>query len=212
MGTTYRWMTLFALISVFTCAPLSTFAETTGKPLNKHEIAWRQFANRILKLHRKLIGSVPVVKKIRLGGYAHQPEFYREESYFNAKTHKLISRVRWEKAHPGKLHTIEVYIYDNQGRVSRDYTAAYLPNYYRAPTQTLISFHAYPDGLHAFRTFDADGYRIVEGCRGQYQGKPVEIILDEDEIADGSPEMQSAIYPVCFAGMRLKLGKYLTPQ
>lgn len=210
--TTFRGVAHSILLCVFAGIAFSGFAESPDPPLNNHEIAWSQFASQVLKLHHKLVGSVPVVIKTRVGGYAHQPAFYREVSYFNAKTHKLISRVRWEKAHPKRLHTIEVYLYDKQGRVKRDYTAAYLPNYYRSPTQTLISFYAYHGGLHAFRTFDADGYRIVEECGGQYQGRLVEIVLDEDEIADGTPEMHTAAYQACFAGMRLKPGKYLTPH
>lgn len=209
--TTYRWILLLGMLCGLGMSP-SGFAASADKSLNKHEIAWSHFADQVLRLHRKLINAVPVVKKSHLGGYAHQPDFYREESYYNAHTHKLISRVRWERDNPRKLHTIEVYLYDDQGRVKRDYTAAYLPNYYRAPSQTLISFHAYHDGLHAFRSFDADGYRVDEGCRGQFQGKPVNIILDESEIEDGTPEMQTPVYHACFAGMRQKLGKYLTPQ
>ncbi|MEJ2362145.1 MAG: hypothetical protein P8Z75_12080 [Gammaproteobacteria bacterium] len=206
-----RWILLFALFTGIGVT-VSAVAANAGKPLNKHEVAWHHFADQILSLHRKLISQVPVVKKTRVGGYARQPAFYREVSYYSARTHKLISRIRWEKQHPDKLHTIEVFIRDDQGRVTRDFTAAYLPNYYRAPSQTLISFHGYHDGLQAFRTFDADGYRVVEGCRGEYQGKKVEIILDEDEIAEGAPAMHSAIYKTCFRGMRRKVGKYLTPQ
>lgn len=212
MTTVQHWRRIAVIVSVLLGLPLSAQAANTDSPLNPHERAWQHFASQLLALHEKRVKTLSVVKKTRVGGYAHQPGFYREVSYFTADTHRLISRVRWEKAHPDRLHTIEIYFYDAQGRVKRDYTAAYLPNYYRAPTQTLISFHVYHGGLHAFRTFDADGFTVDEGCRGQYQGRHVEIILDEGEIADGAPEMKTAVYRACFAGLRQKPGKYLTPQ
>jgi hypothetical protein len=187
-------------------------AESKTKVPNKHSITWNAFAQNTLALHRKLISEVPVIKKTKIGGYEGLPDFYIEDDYYDANNHHLISQVQWEKEHPKQLHTIVVYLYDDKGRVTRDFTAAYLPNYHTAPTQTLISLHNYSGDLHAFRTFDASGYRIVEGCRGRYQGQDVEIILDEDEIADGSPEMRSAAYQVCFEGVQLKAGKYLIPQ
>ena len=199
------------LLCVLMFSPILSW-DVEAKAPNKHIMTWDAFAKNVLALHRKLINRVPVVKKTKLGGYAHLPNFYIEDSYFDAKTHKLISVVQWEKAHPKVMHTIEVYLYDDQGRVTRDFTAAYLPDYHSAPTQTLISLHTYHGDLHAFRTFDASGYTIDEGCRGQYQGKDVEIIMDEDEIADGAPEMETPAYKACFEGLQKKAGKYLIPQ
>lgn len=206
------------LLHAFVCLLLSlsvvqtVVAEVAVKAPNKHILTWQAFVKNTLALHRKLISEVAVVKKTKLGGYEGLPNFYIEDSYYDAKTHRLISQLQWEKANPKQLHTIEVYLYDDKGRVTRDFTAAYLPNYHKAPTQTLISLHNYVGNLHAFRTFDASGYRIDEGCRGTYQGQDVEILLDEDEIADGSPVMQSAAYKACFEGVQLKAGKYLIPQ
>jgi len=198
-------------LGVLVCS-LFFFGVVSAKEPNKHIITWDAFAKNVLALHKKLIRQTRVIKKTKTGGYAHKPDFYIEESYYDARTHKLISKVQWEKANPGVLHTIEVYLYDDKGRVTRDYTAAYLPDYHRAPTQTLISLHHYRDGLHAFRTFDASGYTIDEGCRGRFQGQEVQIILDEDEIADGAPEMKTPEYKACFEGLQTSAGKYLIPQ
>lgn len=197
--------------SVLICSLIFSTLVTAKEP-NKHIITWDAFAKNVLALHKKLISQTKVVKKTKTGGYAHAPEFYQEESYYDASSHKLISKVQWEKANPSVLHTIEVYLYDDQGRVTRDFAAAYLPDYHKAPTQTLISLHAYHGDLHAFRTFDASGYTISEGCRGQFQGKEVDLILDEGEIEDGAPEMKTPEYQVCFKGLQKKAGKYLTPQ
>jgi hypothetical protein len=204
---------LFVFVVLLSLSAVGTrAAEGTAKAPNKHIITWQAFAENTLALHRKLIRQGPVEEKTKLGGYEGLPDFYIEKSYYDAKTHHLISQLQWEKANPKQLHTIVVYLYDDKGRVTRDFTAAYLPYYHKAPTQTLISLHHYIDELHAFRTFDASGYRIDEGCRGSYQGKDVEILLDEDEIAEGSPDMQSAVYKLCFEGVPLKAGKYLIPQ
>jgi hypothetical protein len=187
-------------------------AESKPKAPNKHSIVWNTFAKNTLALHRKLISAVPVVEKTTIGGYARLPDFYVEHDYYDAKMHRLISQVQWEKQDPTQLHTIQVYLYDAKGRVIRDFTAAYLPGYHKSPTQTLISLHNYIGDLHAFRTFDASGDRRVERCTGSFQGQDVDMILDEDEIADGSPVMDSEAYKACFDGVPLKAGKFLIPQ
>ena len=142
------------------------------------------------------------------------PEFYREERFY--RDDRLISKVQWEKDNPELLHTIEVFIHDDQGRVIRDYVAAYLPTYRNAPTQTLITLHRYQDELHAFRSFDASGYRVVERCIGSLNGQQVHLLLDEDEIheAQGDPQgiMTSETYQACFGDLPTEAGKYLTPQ
>jgi hypothetical protein len=188
------------------------FGQDKPKAPNKHILTWSAFANNTLSLHRKLIGDGQVIKKTKTGGYAEMPDFYVEHTYFDPKTKNLISRVQWEREQPDQLHTIEVYLYDEKGRVVRDYAAAYLPNYHTVPTQTLISLHNYNGDLHAFRTFDASGYRIVERCTGTHNGKEVNMLLDEDEIADGAAVMQTPAYKACFEGVQEKAGKYLIPQ
>lgn len=191
-------------------------AEEKPKAPNMHTITWDAFARNTLALHKKLIDGVDVVKQTKVGGYAGMPEFYIEETFYHPQTKKLVSRVQWEKENPERLHTIEVYLYDDKGRVIRDYAAAYLPNYYKAPTQTLITLHQYNGDLHAFRSFDASGYRVVERCTGQHQGKAVDILLDEDEIYDSlegkTRATKTDIYKACFAGVQEKAGQFLTPQ
>ena len=114
------------------------------------------------------------------------------------------------------MHSVEVFVHDDEGRVIRDYIAAYLPTYRNAPTQTLISLHRYQDQLHAFRTFDASGYRIIERCTGSLKGREVNLLLDEDEIAEalGDPGsiMASDEYRACFGNLQAEAGKYLQPQ
>lgn len=183
---------------------------------NVHARTWNKFASDILTLHKRIAKSKKLKKVTEVGGYFGNPDFYNEEIYIDKKSGKLISRVQWERENPSNLHTIEVYIRDKEGRLIRDYAAAYLPNYRNAPTQTLVSFHIYNGKLAAYRTFDASGDRIGERCVGTLNGKEVNFLLDEDEIyqaLDGfSDRMEQPDYKACFKGLREQPGKYLTPQ
>lgn len=180
---------------------------------NTHVRVWNQFADQVLELHRKLVKELPVRQETVTGGYAHLPEFYREENYYHED--KLVSRVQWE-IETDDLHVIEVFIRDDQGRVIRDYTAAYLPHYRNAPTQTLVSFHAYNGDLHAFRSFDASGELVIERCTGELDGEEVNLMVDLDQIFQvslGNDDIQeTSEYKACFAGLPEEPGKYLTPQ
>ena len=189
------------------------FAAQPMKADNEHARIWNKFANDSLALHKKLTDGKNFQVKTKTGGYAHVKDFYTEHRYFDGG--KLISQVQWEKDDPKTLHTIEVYLHDKEGRVLRDFMAAYLPFYHNAPTQTLISFHHYPDQLHAFRSFDASGDLILERCTGKdHKGQKVNLLLDEDDlINDPDDIMVSKEYNSCFAGLKqTKLGKYIIPQ
>lgn len=196
--------------------PVPAASTESIKEDNHHVRRWNKFADDLLQLHEIQTRKNPHTVKKKLGGYAHMPNFYREFRYINKQTGKLISQVQWEKAYPKNLHTIEVYLYDEYGRVTRDYSAAYLPEYRNAPTQTLISFHRYNGLLHSFRSFDASGDHILDRCTGRYNSKVINILLDEDELYEGQFQkngvMQSDTYRECFKGMPDKAGKYLNPQ
>lgn len=207
---------LILLCSLFISMPAFAANMQAMKEDNQHIRRWNAFANDLLKLHDRLISQQVHVIKTRMGGYAHMPNFYKEYKYLNKKTGKLISQVQWEKAYPDNLHTIEVYVHDKYGRVVRDYSAAYLPDYRNAPTQTLISLHAYNGLLHAFRSFDATGDHILDRCTGRYNAKVINILLDEDELYEGrfakNGVMQSDTYRECFKGLPDRADKYLNPH
>jgi tetratricopeptide (TPR) repeat protein len=143
------------------------------------------------------------------------PEFYREIKYYDEKTGRLLSTIQWEKAHPDTIHTIQVYFYDSQGRVSLDYVAAFYPVFRNAPIQTLISLHNYNDGLHAFRQFDASGERIYESCNGRYFDENVDITLEDYELSPFARQkpavMQSEAYTACFGDLPIEAGHYIHP-
>ena len=202
-------------LSVLFSAIVSAASEL--KEDNLHIRTWNQFSDNLLRLHKNRIKHPDVIVKESIGGYFHLPDFYLQKDYFLNK--KLIATVKWERENPENLHSIEVFIYDNQGRVIRDYTVAYLPDYRNAATQTLIALHRYYEGLHAFRVFDASGYRITERCTGIFEGENVDILLDEDEIAEALEDayikkgiMLSYEYENCFGDMQQEAGIYLVPQ
>lgn len=203
------------LMLMFVClsaAPLQAAEQQAMKQDNRHVRRWNAFADKLLKLHERLIDRQVHVIKTRMGGYAHQADFYKEYRYINKKTGKLISQLQWEKAYPDNLHSIEVYIHDEYGRVIRDYSATYLPEYRNAPSQTLINLHAYNGLLHAFRSFDATGDHILDRCTGRHNGKVINILLGEDELYEArfarNGVMQSDTYKACFNGLPQTAGDY----
>lgn len=208
------WLSLMA-----GCASTGPEADHTNpKPMKEdsvHVRTWNRFVDNLLALHKRLTHEAGVKVTRKPGGYATDPDFYIEEE-FRDKSGRLISRVQWEKQHPDRIHVIEVYLYDKQGRVIRDFAGAYLPHYRNAPTQTLISLHAYNGKLHAFRTFDASNDLLFERCEGTYAGKSVDIRLEFDDIymMEGQPNttLTSKPYLACFKGIPKTAGKYLQPQ
>lgn len=183
---------------------------------NEHVKRWNEFADNVLELHNELVDEHPVKVKERVGGYFRQPDFYVEKQYIDESSGEVLSVVQWVKENPEVPHTMEVFIRDDQGRKIRDYTVAFLPGYRNAPTQALVSFHNYNGDLHAFRSFDASGYRVVERCVGTYKGKDVNFILDEGQIADAldgvTDIMQTDKYKACFKGVPQKAGEHLHPS
>ena len=189
------------------------YATEAMKGDNNHVRIWNKFANDTLALHNKLTSQKKLDVKTRIGSYANVKDFYIEHRYFD--NGKLISQVQWEKDAPKTLHTVEVYVHDKQGRVIRDYMAAYLPFYHNAPTQTLISIHHYKGNLHAFRSFDASGDLVLERCTGKSKkGQDVNMLLDEDDLINDPDDMiGSKDYNSCFDDFKQdKLGKYIQPQ
>ena len=204
---------VFVSVFLLVFFPSAIFATEAMKEDNIHVRVWNKFANDSLKLHKKLTEGKDLDVKSSIGSYANVKNFYIEQQYLD--NGKLISQVQWEKDDPKTLHTIEVYVYDDKGRVTRDFMAAYLPFYHNAPTQTLISFHHYNNKLHSFRSFDATGDKILERCTGKdNKGQAVNLLLDEDDLYNDPDEIISTKeYNACFAGLKQnKLGKYIIPQ
>jgi len=210
-----RHLTFTLISSVFLMANSAIAEEQNLKEDNQHIRKWTSFADNALALHKKIINNHPHTIKKSLGGYAGNKDYYIQEEYYSKKTGKLLSLVQWEKANPDVMHSVEVYVQDEDGRIIRDYTAAYLPGYHNAPVQTLVSFHQYSGKLHGFRSFDATGDRILERCQGEYKGKSFEFLMDEDDLyaasLNGNP-IEEKVYAKCVGSLPMTLGKYKDPQ
>ncbi len=215
MPYTVQRLLLYLMSILALCITMPAHAATVLKEDQQHVTNWNRFAERLYELHKYNLQKHQIYKETETGGYASQPEFYTEVSYYDSKTDRLLSRIQWETQQPDTIHTIAVYVYDKQGRLLRDYLAAYLPKYRNAPVQTLINLHFSDEELTAFRQFDASGNRIYEQCRGRYFGKPMMLALEDHEIpaiVGYLPKsLSQELYEACFSEISAEAGKYLNP-
>ena len=211
------------LLSFFFIAILNTAVSATRNNTLKSDpiqvTKWNNFVTELYELHLNKINKVPFTTSELTDGYGGgfaNKNFYREISYFNKNTNKLISKIQWEVDNPDTIHTIEVFLYDNQGQVKTDFYARYLPYARNAPVQTLINLHNYNDKLHSFRQFDANGELIYETCRGQFFDKKINLHLDDEEILDfrtnNSDEFLNEAYAACFLNVAKEAATYLSPS
>lgn len=176
---------------------------------------WNAFANKLVMLHENQLARYETRMEARTGGYAGRPQFYIERSYFEVGSDRLLSILQLERANPDNLHSANVYVYDDEGRVRVEYFTAYLPDYHNAPIQTLIFLYAYSDGLTAFRQFDASGERLYEQCYGTYNGEELFLSVEEeefpgrDDLAGDTPWIR--LYRRCFDNLPLEVGEHIDP-
>ena len=192
-------------------------AETASSSSTNNEYvnALNQFAKRLYILHQHQTTQNEIFQKESTGGYRGAEDFYREVKYYDKKTGNLLSRIMWEIEKPEQIHEIEVFVYDGDGRLKRDYLAAFLPVHRNAPIQALINLHYQNDELKSFRQFEVSGEKIYEYCKGKFFGEPLNISLDDDDFVEYSQEtmkvMESEEYRSCFGKTMATLGDYVNP-
>jgi len=208
-------LTIMPIFIVLLCSMQPVLANTTENSIKedpRHIENWNRFAARLLELNNSLLKHYDIRQSESVGGYANHPDFYRELTSYERLTGRLISRVQWERKHPGRLHSIEVYLYDDKGRLLRDYLAAYLPEHRNAPIQTLINFHRQTDDSRAFRQFDASGNRIYESCKASRNGQAVVMELWEDQLLQQDADtVTQPDYLYCFQDLPTTTGGYINP-
>lgn len=214
-----NWIVAFTMIIGLGTGANTAVADDAVKSIlvdMTHTERWNHFADKLMELHKATLSQYKIRTTEEIGGYYRQPKFFKDVRYFDADSDRLISRVQWERKHPDLVHNMEVYFYDDKGRIVRDFGVAYLTDGRNAPMQTMINFHAYPDGLHAFRQFDASNNLVYERCEGEYKGQKVYISLSEMDILEiedlPKSVMTSTEYRACFGELPKSAGKYLTPQ
>ena len=174
---------------------------------------WNRFATKVYELHKQRLAGRDIRKSETTGEYGGvmaKGYFYKETSYHDARSGLLLSRVRADRDKPETLHIVEVFLYNDQGQVVRDYAAIYLPWARNAPIRTMINVHRHKPDLHAYRQFDASGNRIYEKCQGTTAGTQVEISLEQQDI--NARSTASDAYRNCFVGIQDTAGVYLSPQ
>lgn len=219
MNTIGRLMVLLLALSwtgqglVFAAENSSAIKVDTGQ-VN----SWNKFADSLHKLHQFYEKTYSIRTTESSGGYADNTmgaggDFYREVKYFDAASGRLLSRIQWEKENPDTIHVIEVFVYDKDGSLARDYLAAFLPGFRNAPIQTLINLHYQDHDLKAFRQFDASGDRTYEACEGRFFNENVDISLEDYDINSYEPPkvMLSEAYKACFGSISASVGQYVDP-
>lgn len=208
-------LSLIFLLMLITPLSLAQSKSQSMTEDSQHIQRWNRFFDSLLELHQQYMHNREIETKESIGGYADQPAFYREVYYYDKKAKRLLSHIQWERQPPQQAHLVEVYIYDAQGRVDRDYLAAYLPESRNAPIQTLINLHQYSDDLHSYRQFDASGNRIYEHCERGAKNQNILIQLDEDDILLYRRGLNQAVnrklYQRCFADLEETALNYLQP-
>lgn len=204
-----------ALVFSLTVFPLwAASPQITQLEVDEDQVtAWNRFATKVFALHKQRLTGREVRTTETTGEYGGvmaKGYFYKETSYHDARNGQLLSRVRVDRDKPEVLHIVEVFLYDDQGRMTRDYAAIYLPWSQNAPMRTMINVHRHQPDLHAYRQFDASGNRIYEKCQGTAAGAKVEISLEQQDI--NARTTASEAYRNCFAGIQDTAGVYLSPQ
>lgn len=188
----------------------------TVQPDDDQVARWNRFVDDLYALHVRQLEGRAVRIAERIGSYHRFPDFYDETAYIDEKTNAPLSIVQRERAHPERLHFIQVFVYDDRGRLTRDYSATYLPWGRNAPIQTLVNLHHHASNLHAYRSFDASDRHLYDACKGRYEGRTVDIDLDEFAMieAEKTPNgvLQSKAYHACFATLPASAGRYLMPH
>ncbi len=209
-------MLLGVLIALLPGAVLASDQPMPENPGDARAAAWNRFADAVYALHERQIESRDVIPHERVGSYVDFPKFYKEVTYKDATDKRILSRIRWETRPPGNIHTMEVFVYDESGRLLRDYVVSYLLTHRNAPFVTLINLHGYADHAHGYRQFDASGEKLYEQCVVTRDGRETRIEIHDDEFpfAHEPPleVMTTAEYKSCFDEVPVKLGRYADPS
>lgn len=200
------------------CVALPAHADERSQPIKEdpqHVTTWNRFFQELVQIHTKRLQGKTIRTTERVDGYFRQPDFYREVKYFDSDSNLLLSKIQWESASPETIHSIEIYFYNAQGKLTHDYLAAYLPVYRNAPIQTIISLYNITDELMAFRQFDASGERIYEQCRGRHFSTEVNISLEDYQLSPFTRNrpavLNSEAYTACFGDLQVNAGDHLQP-
>lgn len=185
--------------------------------LEKRHQLWNSFADKLYTVHKKRLQNSDYYTRENVGGYGgltNEPEYYREVKYFDRDSRQLLSIVKWELKFSTGFHMIDLFIYDDENRIKREYTATYLPSRRTSPSETLIIFHYYRNKLHSIREFDASNVLLYEQCTDTEQADKVIFSFDYVDIPESHSELDIAKqedYRACFDHAAISAEPYLDP-
>lgn len=194
------WMAMLCI-----CIPQLALAVTGASRPEFHRAVYALHEQQIAKHTTRTEEKTGAYKGSVAAGYS-----YRITSYFDAATGRLVSRIQRDLDLPEAIHSAEVNIYDDKGRVVRDFLSISTPWRPDWPTNAYINLHHYNGKLHSWRQFELDGRVNYEFCEGELDGKRVRISLDwtdMNELTTGTTE-----YRACFDGMSNDWEPYITPH
>ncbi len=175
------------------------------------------FVDDLYVLHKKRLEGREFYITEEVGGYGgltNDLDFYKQVNYYDSKSKRLLSTIKWEKKNPDNIHMIDLFLYDNQGRLKRKYAAAYLPSRRVSPLETLISLHYYRNNTHSFREFDIHDVRIYEQCNDITDEKNIYFAFHYEDIPDSYQELdveKHDKYRACFEHASSTVEPYNSP-
>lgn len=210
----------FAVAAVMLHIGLAAADEVRTVSVQEDQVtAWNRFAEGVYQLHHNQLQGRKIEQAEEFGGYRGLPRFYRQVTYRDADSKRVLSRIQWEREQSDRIHSIEVYVYSAEGRLLRDYMAWYLPHRRNAPRATAINLYHYDDGVRGWRQFDASNERTYEKCSEWRDGREQRTLIElsEDKLVEalaepGKSVVASALYQRCFASLADTADRYLEPK
>ncbi|MDH5392376.1 MAG: hypothetical protein OEY11_04220 [Gammaproteobacteria bacterium] len=209
-----KFLSLFFFISQILFSFNLSASNNNSLQTNKNTVnQWNQFVDNIYQLHLKQKDQRQIKTLRRSGSYHKLPDFFQEVKFVDKTSNTLLSKIEWESRQPDKIHSIEVYIHDNENKLIREYSASYLPNFRNAPYQTFINLHHYSRSVHSFRQYDASDNLIYEVCRSLHDNKKL-FEHDDYEIPDNFKQGigKDNIYRQCFQQLPRSAALHLPPH
>lgn len=220
MADRFIYRTLIVTVVIIGFLGVYTACADSGSissDLQKRYARLNGFVENLYSLHKKRIENRLYYEKESIGGYGGQTDnlrYYKELKYFDKESDWLLSIIKWERKNPDNIHMIDVYIYDDENRILREYSATYLPSRRAAPLETLITRHYYRDDLHSFREYDASDILIYEQCNSIKEPANIYFALHYEDIPDTYKEIekdQQDRYRACFDHADKSAGPFTNP-
>jgi len=209
---------LTVLLSMITGCQTQTKNEKTLSPeLVTMYKALNGFVDDLYVLHRKRLEGREFYTTEEVGGYGgvtNNLGFYNRVNFYDSKSKRLLSMIKWEKKNPDNIHMIDLFVYDKQGRLKRKYSAAYLPSRRISPLETSITLHYYSNDYHSFREFDIFNVHVYEQCNDIMDEQKTYFAFHYEDISDSYQELdveKHDIYRACFEHASRTAEPYTSP-